>query len=209
VGGSKTIKVDVRLIAATNKDLTQQIRKGEFREDLYYRINVVPIVIPPLRERREDIPLLIEHFIKKFNDENNKEVKGVSEEVLEWMVRYEWPGNVRELENLIERMVALTPNETIQPNELPFAFLNISKTNGLKDSILKGNVSLLEAEETFEKELISDALKKANYVQSHAAELLGISRRILKYKMDKLGIPQDRSKLPLASPPSSAARREG
>ncbi|HSB03902.1 MAG TPA: sigma-54 dependent transcriptional regulator [Thermodesulfobacteriota bacterium] len=209
VGGSKTIKVDVRLIAATNKDLTEQIRKGEFREDLYYRINVVPIVIPPLRERREDIPLLIEHFVKKFNDENNKKVKGVSEEALEWMVHYEWPGNVRELENLIERMVALTPNEVIQPKELPFGFLNTSKMNGLKDSILKGNVSLLEAEETFEKELISDALKKANYVQSHAAELLGISRRILKYKMDKLGIPQDSSKIPLAPPLSSAARGEG
>ena len=111
VGGSKTIKVDVRLIAATNKDLTQEIKNGEFREDLYYRINVVPIVIPPLRERKEDIPLLVEHFVKKYNDENNKKVKGLSPEALEWMVRYEWPGNVRELENLIERMVALTSNE--------------------------------------------------------------------------------------------------
>ena len=123
VGGSKTIKVDVRLIAATNKDLTQQIKKGEFREDLYYRINVVPIVIPPLRERKEDIPLLIEHFIRKYNDENNKKVKGVSPEVLEWMIRYDWPGNVRELENLIERMVALTPNEYIQPPNCPFHFM--------------------------------------------------------------------------------------
>jgi two-component system response regulator AtoC len=115
VGGSKTIKVDVRLISATNKDLTQRIKNGEFREDLYYRINVVPIVIPPLRERKEDIPLLVEHFIKKYSDENNKKVKGLSPDTLEWMVRYEWPGNVRELENLIERMVALTSNEWIQP----------------------------------------------------------------------------------------------
>jgi DNA-binding NtrC family response regulator len=184
----------VRLIAATNKDLTQEIKNGEFREDLYYRINVVPIVIPPLRERKEDIPLLVDHFVKKYNDENNKKVKGLSPDTLEWMVRYEWPGNVRELENLIERMVALTSNEWIQPAELPFSFLNTSKINGLRDSILQGNVSLLEAEEAFEKELISDALKKANYVQSHAAELLGISRRILKYKIDKLGIPQENSK---------------
>lgn len=190
VGSSKTIKVDVRLITATNKDLTQQIKKGDFREDLYYRINVVPIVIPPLRERKEDIPLLIEHFIKKFDDENNKKVRGVSPEALDWMVRYEWPGNVRELENLIERMVALTPHEYIQPNDLPFSFLNTPKMDGLKESILKGKVSLIEAEEEFEKELISDALKRANHVQSHAAELLGISRRILKYKMDKLGIEQ-------------------
>jgi len=194
VGGSRTIKVDVRLITATNKDLTQQIKKGEFREDLYYRINVVPIVIPPLRERREDIPLLIDHFIKKFNEENNKEVKGVSAETLEWMIQYDWPGNVRELENSIERMVALTPNETIQSHELPFSFLKPSETDGLKEAILKGSVSLLEAEEAFEKELISDALKRANYVQSHAAGLLGISRRILKYKMDKLGIQQINSR---------------
>ena len=194
VGGSRTIKVDVRLITATNKDLTQQIKKGEFREDLYYRINVVPIVIPPLRERREDIPLLIDHFIKKFNEENNKEVKGVSAETLEWMIQYDWPGNVRELENSIERMVALTPNETIQSHELPFSFLKPSETDGLKEAILKGSVSLLEAEEAFEKELISDALKRANYIQSHAAGLLGISRRILKYKMDKLGIQQINSR---------------
>ncbi len=194
VGSSKTIKVDVRLITATNKDLTHQIRKGEFREDLYYRINVVPIVIPPLRERREDIPLLIEHFIKKINEENGKRVKGVSEETLAWMTRYDWPGNVRELENLIERMVALTPNEYIQPRELPFSSLDTPKTNGLKDSILQGNVSLLKAEEEFERELISDALKRANNVQSQAAELLGISRRILKYKIDKLGILQGGSR---------------
>jgi two-component system response regulator AtoC len=194
VGGSKTIKVDVRLITATNKDLTQQIKKGEFREDLYYRINVVPLVIPPLRDRREDIPLLIEHFIKKINEENGKRVKGVSEEVLTWMTQYDWPGNVRELENLIERMVALTPNEYIQPCELPFSSLDTPKTNGLKESILQGNVSLLKAEEEFERELISDALKRANNVQSQAAELLGISRRILKYKIDKLGILQDSSR---------------
>jgi len=191
VGGSKTIKVDVRLISATNKDLTQQIKKGEFREDLYYRINVVPIVIPPLRERRDDIPLLIEHFIKKFSEENKKKVKGVSTEVLEWMMQYDWPGNVRELENLIERMVALTSSECIQPQELPFSCLNTSKTGAPKNSAFKGTVSLLKAQEALERELISDALKRANYVQSHAAELLGISRRILKYKMDKLGIQQD------------------
>jgi len=190
VGSSKTIKVDVRLITATNKDLTQQIKKGEFREDLFYRINVVPIVIPPLRERKEDIPLLVEYFIKKSNEENNKRVKGVSPEALDWMVRYEWPGNVRELENLLERMVALPPHEYILPSELPFSFLNAPKMDGLKESILKGKVSLLEAEEAFEKDLISDALQRANHVQSHAAELLGISRRILKYKMDKLGIEQ-------------------
>ena len=190
VGGSKTIKVDVRLITATNRDLHQLLRKGEFREDLYYRINVVPILIPPLRERKEDIPLLVDYFVAKFNEENNKHVKTVSPEAMQLIMDYDWPGNVRELENLMERVIALTFNEEILANELPFSFSNVSKVNGLKDSILSGRVSFSRAEEEFEKGVILDALKKANYVQSHAAEMLGISRRILKYKMDKLGITE-------------------
>jgi DNA-binding NtrC family response regulator len=194
VGGSKTIKVDVRLITATNKDLNQLIKKGSFREDLYYRINVVPIVIPPLRERKEDIPILIDHFINKFNVENNKNVKGINKDALELLMQYEWPGNVRELENLIERVIALTSNEYIQLNELPLSFKNIPKINGLKESVLDGKVSFLQAEEEFEREVILDALKRTNYIQSHAAEILGISRRILKYKMDKLGINQNKVK---------------
>jgi len=191
VGGSKTIKVDVRLITATNKDLTQLLKKGSFREDLYYRVNVVPILIPPLRERKEDIPLLLDYFIRKFNQENNKNVKGVSKEASELVMNYEWPGNVRELENLIERVIALTSNEYIQANELPFSLINISKINGLREYILNGKVSFLKAEEEFERGIILDALKRSNYVQSHAAEMLGISRRILKYKMDKLGIDKE------------------
>jgi len=194
VGGSKTIKVDVRLITATNKDLNQMIKKASFREDLYYRINVVPIVIPPLRERKEDIPILIDHFINKFSVENNKNVKGINKDALEFLMQYEWPGNVRELENLIERVIALTSNEYIPANELPYSFKNIPKINGLKESVLDGKVSFLQAEEEFEKEVILDALKRTNYIQSHAAEILGISRRILKYKMDKLGINQNRVK---------------
>jgi DNA-binding NtrC family response regulator len=194
VGGSKTIKVDVRLITATNKDLNQLIKKGGFREDLYYRINVVPILIPPLRERREDIPLLIDHFINRFGVENNKNVKGISKEALDVMMQYEWPGNIRELENLIERVITLTSNEYIQVNELPPFFKGAPKVDGLKESVLNGKVSFLQAEEEFEREVILDALKKTNYIQSHAAEILGISRRILKYKMDKLGINQSKLK---------------
>ncbi len=194
VGGSKMIKVDVRLITATNKDLPQLVKKGGFREDLYYRINVVPIILPPLRERKEDIPLLVDHFIKKFNEENNKNVKGVRPESLELMMNYEWPGNVRELENLMERVIALTTNEYIEPKELPFSLVNPSKTNGLKESILSGQIPFLKAEEEFEREVILDALKRSNNVQSHAAAILGISRRILKYKMDKLGISLERPK---------------
>ncbi len=194
VGGSKTIKVDVRLITATNKDLNQMIKKAAFREDLYYRINVVPILIPPLRERKEDIPLLIDHFINRFSVENNKRVKGISKEVLEMMMQYEWPGNIRELENLMERVITLTSNEYIQLNELPPFFKGVPRVDGLKDSVLNGKVSFLKAEEEFEREVILDALKKTNFIQSHAAEILGISRRILKYKMDKLGINQSKLK---------------
>ena len=194
VGGSKTIKVDVRLITATNKNLNQLIKNGSFREDLYYRINVIPIVIPPLKERKEDIPILIDHFINKFSVENNKNVKGISKEALELLMQYEWPGNVRELENLVERVIALTFNEYIQLNELPLSFKNTPKINGLKESILDGKVSFLQGEEEFEREVISEALKKTNYIQSRAAEILGISRRILKYKMDKLGINQNKVK---------------
>jgi len=191
VGGSKTIKVDVRLIAATNKDLTQLLKKGSFREDLFYRINVVPIIIPPLRERKEDIPLLLDHFIQKFNEENNKNVRGVSKEALELIMGYEWPGNVRELENLVERVIALTSNEYIQAHELPFSSISLSKVDGLKEFVLGGKVPFLKAEEEFEKGIILDALKRTNYVQSRAAQMLGVSRRILKYKMDKLGIDQE------------------
>ena len=194
VGGSKTIKVDVRLITATNRDLNQLLKTGAFREDLYYRINVVPIIIPPLKERKEDIPPLLDHFIKKYNEEGHKRVKGVSKDTLELIMNYEWPGNVRELENAIERVIALTSNEYIQPEELPIPLTNISKVNGIRESILTGKVSFLKAEEEFEKGIILDALKKSNYVQSHAAEMLGISRRILKYKMDKLGILQNNMK---------------
>ena len=194
VGGSKTMKVDVRLITATNKDLNQLIKKGNFREDLYYRINVVPIVIPPLRDRKEDIPLLIDHFINKFNVENNKNVKGFNKEAIALMMQYEWPGNVRELENLVERVIALTSSEYIQLSELPLSFKNIPKINGFKESVLDGKVSFIQAEEEFEREVILDALKRTNHIQSHAAEILGISRRILKYKMDKLGISQNKVK---------------
>ena len=194
VGGSKTIKVDVRLITATNRELGQLIKRGLFREDLYYRINVVPIVLPPLRERREDIPLLVDFFIEKFNAENKSKVKGVSKEALESMKGYDWPGNVRELENLMERVMTLTSNAHIQPNELPFSMVNMEKLVGLKEAILTGKVSLIQGEEDFEKEVILDALTKTNHVQSHAAEMLGISRRILKYKMDKFGISQADSK---------------
>ena len=188
MGGSESIKVDVRLITATDKDLNQLVKMGSFRKDLYYRINIVPIITPPLRERKEDIPLLVDHIISKFNVENNKNVRGINQEALELLMRYEWPGNYRELESVIEHVIALTSNDYIQANELPLSLKNIPQNKGLKESVFNGKVSFSKAVEEFEREMVLDALKKTNYIQSHAAELLGISRRILKYKMDKLGI---------------------
>ena len=131
--------------------MSQLLRKGEFREDLYYRINVVPIVIPPLRERKEDIPILIDHFVRKFNAENNKNVKGVIKEVLELMMNYEWPGNVRELENLIERVIALTSNESIQADELPFSFTPF-QNQWPKRVRFKGKVSFSRRKKSLKEE---------------------------------------------------------
>lgn len=188
IGGTKPVKVDVRLLTATNKDLEKAVEKGMFRSDLYYRINVVPIVIPPLRERKADIPLLADYFLSRVSADGKKEKKKISEEAIEVLISYNWPGNVRELENVIERMVALTHNNTIEKDDLPPNILIIQKANTLKEEVLDGNILFDEAGQEFEQEIILNALKKANFVQTKAANILGISRRILKYKMDKYGI---------------------
>jgi DNA-binding NtrC family response regulator len=133
--------------------------------------------------------------VKKLSVEHSKKINGLCKEAMESLTNYEWPGNVRELENLMERVIALTSNEFIEADELPLSFKNTSKINRLKDSILSGQVSLSKAEEEFEKGIILDALKRTKHIQSHAAEMLGISRRILKYKMDKLGINQSSKRL--------------
>lgn len=187
IGGSKPVMVDVRVIAATNKNLEKSMRDGSFRDDLYYRMNVFPIFIPPLRERKEDIPLLVNHFIRK-SAQQGKDVKGISHKALELLINYHWPGNVRELENVVERAVALCSKSIISPGDLP---QNTREGVGLgadEDAVLEGKLSFDEAQETFERNIILKALEKANYVQSRAAELLGVSRRILKYKIDRWGI---------------------
>ena len=188
VGGEKSVKVDVRLIAATNKDLEKAIEEGKFRSDLYYRINVVPIVIPPLRERKSDILLLADYFLSCAAADRKKEKKKISEEAIEVLISYNWPGNVRELENVIERIVALTSKDFIEKDDLPQNILVNQKACTLKEEVLDGNIQFSEAEQEFEQEIILNALKKTNYVQTKAANILGISRRILKYKMDKYGI---------------------
>ena len=188
VGGAKNIKVDVRLIAATNKNLDESIKNGDFREDLYYRINVVPVHIPPLRDRKEDISLLANHFVSVFFEENQKGPRTISREAMGLLVGYEWPGNVRELENLMERVAALSTADTITPDDLPVNVRESVRVNRLKDAVLGGEISLTRAVEEFERDIIVDGMRRARYVQSKAATRLGISRRILKYKLDKLKI---------------------
>jgi len=191
VGSSKSIRVDVRIIAATNKNLEDLIVQGSFREDLYYRINVVSILIPPLRDRFEDIPDLIGHFVKKFSPVYDDRTIALEESAMETMVHYDWPGNVRELENVVESLMALVQNDAIEQDDLP-AKVNVKgrmeSLIPLKQEVFNGQMKFEDAEKIFETEMIMKALRKTNYVQTKAAELLGISRRILKYKMDKLGI---------------------
>jgi DNA-binding NtrC family response regulator len=193
LGSTQSIKVDVRLITATNKDLEAAMRKGTFREDLYYRINVVPIHLPPVRERREDIPLLLRHFISRKSAERGQPDKQIAPEALSLLAHYPWPGNIREMENVVEQILTMSDSEQITPDHLPLRLRSGTKGSQMKDEVTAGQRNFEYAVMEFERELIVDALKRANFVQTHAAQLLGISRRILKYKMDSLGItgPED------------------
>jgi DNA-binding NtrC family response regulator len=189
IGGVQSIKVDVRIVTATNKNLDDLVRKAQFREDLYYRINVIALVLPPLRERGEDIPLLAKHFLEKRLDEERRPRIEFGKEALELLTRYSWPGNVRELENFVEQAFIWSQNATqITPEHLPTLIKNDSRSTSLRDDTLAGRMSLEKAVMEFEREIILDALKRTNYVQTHAANLLGISRRMLKYRMDTLSI---------------------
>lgn len=185
LGSNESIDIDVRVIAATHQKLEQKIKEGTFREDLFYRLNVISIHIPPLRERKEDIAALIEHFIKKYSDENDKPKLEISKEAFDILMKYNYPGNVRELENIIERAVVLSRQNIITVNDLPQSVKGF-KTEG--DPILDEAKSLNEQVEALEKRLIYDALSKANGNQSLAGRMLGITERNLRYKMQKYGI---------------------
>ncbi|MGQ0666306.1 MAG: sigma-54-dependent transcriptional regulator [Nitrospiraceae bacterium] len=189
IGGLQPIKVDVRIVAATNKNLDELVRKGQFREDLYYRINVIALYLPPLRERGEDVPLLAKHFLAKRVEEENRPHIEFEKDALELLTRYPWPGNVRELENIIEQAFIWSQNSPqIMPEHLPMILKSDTRSSSLRDDTLAGRMSLEKAVMEFEREIILDALKRTNYVQTHAANQLGISRRMLKYRMDTLGI---------------------
>jgi len=186
LGDTRVVKVDVRIVAATARDLSEEVKKGRFRDDLFYRINVLPISIPPLRERKEDIPLLVSHFINKYNMRLGTEIEGVSSEVMHLFMEYMWPGNVRELENVIERAMVLSEQPIIQPSDLPSHIgigiqMESSRCTvpGLEDSLL----SIKKCSKILEKELIKRALKKTGGNKTQAAQLLEISLPALLYKM--------------------------
>ena len=190
VGDNKTQTVDVRVIAATSRDLAVEIEEGRFREDLFYRLNVVRLEVPPLRERRQDVPLLVDHFLSRFRDNLGKNVRSVSDDVLEFLVNYRWPGNVRELENMIERAMILTDGETIDISALPTCVLVASRADTSSGAGLDEDedFSLKRARQRFEAQLIRRALGRTGGNRTHAARLLEISHRALLYKLKDYGI---------------------
>jgi DNA-binding NtrC family response regulator len=188
VGGNQTIRVDVRVITATNKNLEKMVSEGTFRQDLFYRLNVISISIPPLRERRSDIPPLASYFVSKFASENNKEIESISKEAMDVLLKYNYPGNVRELENVIQRAVVMTRGKILTTDDLPI-YIKSSRSEDVLTTE-KGRRSLDEIVEELERKLISEALEQSFGNQSKAAESLGISERNLRYKLKKYGMKQ-------------------
>ena len=194
VGGSRPIEVDVRIIAATNVDLEEAVRQGRFREDLYYRLHVVPIVLPSLRERREDIPLLVGYFLRRFNEENSKDLK-ISSAAMDLVVGYDWPGNVRELENCVERMVVMARRDIIAPEDIPLP-VNLTRPYAMQNAMPKAPLSapmpvaasLPGAVADIERQRVVEALQRCGGVQTRAASILGITPRQLGYRLKKYGI---------------------
>jgi DNA-binding NtrC family response regulator len=189
LGGTRTLKVDVRLIAATNKDLRQALEQGTFREDLYYRLNVVPIDIAPLRERKEDIPDLVNLFIKRFTGESGKPVEGITPEAMQILVNYHWPGNVRELQNIVERACALAKGSILDAADIHLDVRPTKAASG-PGGFLPDGMTL----EQWEDEMVQEALRRANGNKSQAARLLGLSRNALRYRLSKIGIADDAEK---------------
>jgi DNA-binding NtrC family response regulator len=185
VGGSRTVEVDVRILAATNKDLERAVAESQFREDLFYRLNVIPIHVPPLRERTGDIALLIQHFLKQHCLKKNIPQKQMSEAAIESLEQYDWPGNVRELENVIERLVILTDTDEIQLLDLPKRMQVTQQPEATHIELGQDGINLKETLDTLENRLIVDALQRAGGVKNKAAKLLGLNRTTLIEKMKK------------------------
>ena len=193
LGGEEEIRVDVRIITATNRDLEKEVEEGRFREDLYYRLNVIRIHLPPLRERKEDIPILARHFLEKYRKALNKQIKKISQEAEEILLRYHWPGNVRELENTIERAVSLETGEVILPESLPEKIRSSSQEFVPSSwvQLPEEGINLEKALEEIEKKLLKEALIRTKGNKTKAAKLLGISFRSFRYRLAKLGLEQN------------------
>jgi transcriptional regulator with PAS, ATPase and Fis domain len=187
LGGTRTLKVDVRLIAATNKDLRAALEQGTFREDLYYRLNVVPIDIPPLRDHKEDIPDLVNHFLLRFSQNNGKHAEKITPAALKLLMDYHWPGNVRQLENTVERAVALSSAPVIDVEDIYLDAGGSRNSANTSAAVLPEGVTL----EQWEDEIIREALRRANGNKSQAARMLGLSRNALRYRLSKIGVPDD------------------
>ncbi|GMT47511.1 MAG: acetoacetate metabolism regulatory protein AtoC [bacterium] len=197
VGSTKTIKVDVRILAATNRNLEERTREGKFREDLYYRLNVIPVHIPPLRNRKEDTPVLIEHFLKKHAKTKKRQSPRIPKYIMDVLLRYRWPGNVRELENLIERLTILNPGQSVTIEDMPERFQTLTHVTDKPQgpvystedfSLPPEGINLNDIIDTIERKLINEALEKSNGIKSKAATLLGLNRTTLVEKMKKKGI---------------------
>jgi DNA-binding NtrC family response regulator len=189
IGGTKTISSDFRVVAATNRDLEEEVREGRFREDLYYRLNVIPIDAPPLRERAQDIPLLVAHFVSRCNASRKKQIKGVADDVMSRLRAYPWPGNVRELENMVERMVILAGGDTIAMEDLPERLTSGTAPRGQEtEDIPEQGFFLSELVAEFEKRLIVQALGQTGWVRNRAARLLNVNRTTLIEKMKRFGL---------------------
>ncbi len=215
IGGTKSIKIDVRVIAATNRNLEKDVEEGKFREDLFYRLNVIPVFMPPLRERKSDIPLLLKYFLDAFNKKRSKSIQGIDDRAVEILCNYQWPGNIRELANFVERMVVLSTNSVLSPKDLPEKVLtdvpkevwdpptlpeaeeNPSEIlrRSLKNSMFTGipdeGINLKQVVEDFERELIMEALEKNDWVKNKAAQTLSLNRTTLVEKLKKLKITRD------------------
>jgi DNA-binding NtrC family response regulator len=183
LGSNKTLHIDVRVIAATNRDLRVALEDGTFREDLYYRLNVVPIEILPLRERKEDIPYLARHFVEKLAPESGGRVHGISDAAIDKLMQYSWPGNVRELENVIERSIVMASGDKLDADDIRLDMM-------IRSRQVTGEIGLPEGMslDAWEQELIRNALKQANGNKSQAARILGLTRNALRYRLTQMGI---------------------
>jgi DNA-binding NtrC family response regulator len=186
IGGMKTIKTDMRVIAATHRDLKREVEEKKFREDLYYRLHVIPIDVPPLRDRRSDVPLLVHHFIDHFNRNRKKKIEGIDDDALQLLMNSDWPGNVRELENTIERIVILAGGDRLMVQDLPEKFHTALPNPTHAAPVLpESGISLDAAVSEFEKTLILEALNKTGWVKNKAAQLLNLNRTTLIEKIKR------------------------